>query len=147
MSSVLPLAYRDELERIVFFNPQQSRFIDPVLAAVNRYGIPAIIEEKDRLRLSVPAFAAVQTLYALDGPAPTAVLAGVAAFVRETEDTMLLLHVAVHQDYTTEGPRADEWVPVRLVSAVRDICRRTRGITCLRVLYPKEARYVLGPAP
>jgi hypothetical protein len=146
LSSVLPLAHRDELERIVFFNPQQSRFIDPVLAAVNSYGVPAIVEERDRLRLSVPAFPSIQTLYALDGPRQTAELVGVTAFVRETADSMLLLHVAVHQDYSTDGPKADEWLPVRLVSAVRDICRRTRGITWLRVLYPKHARYPLGPA-
>lgn len=145
-SSVLPLSYRDELERIVFFNPEQGRFMDPLLAAVNSYGVPAILEDSDRLRLRVPAFLSIQTLYALDEIGEQRVLAGVAAFVRESDDSMLVIHVAVHQDYTAHGRLADGWVAVRLMAAVRDICRRTRGITNLRVLYPKPARFVLNPA-
>ena len=147
LSSVLPLSYRDELERIVFFNPNQGQFIDALLSAVNSYGVPAIIEDNDRLRLRVPAFQSIQSLYAFDGPGDGAVLVGVAGFVRETPDCMLLLHLAVHQDYTAEGPLADQWVGLRLVTAVRDISRRTRGVSSLRVLYPRPARYALGVAP
>lgn len=143
-SSVLPPPYRDELERILFFNPQQGRFIEPLLAAVNSYGVPTIVEEPQRLRLAVPAFRAIQTLFALESAADQTLLAGVAAYVRETDDTMLLLHLAVHQDYTADGVKADGWVAFRLMAAVRDICRRTRGIQVLRVLYPKQARYELA---
>jgi len=67
-------------------------------------------------------------------------LAGMVVFVRETADTMLLLHVAVHEDYAGGGDRADAWVTPRLMAAVRSACRRTRGITKLRLLYPHEAQ-------
>lgn len=144
-SSVLPVSYRDELERIVFFNPQQSRFMTPLLAAVNRYGVPTIIEENGCLRLGVPAFESIQTLYALDDEVgATPLLAGVAMFVRESDDTMLVLHLAMHQDYTADGPKADEWVAARLMSTVRDISQRTRGINTIRLLYPREVRFEIG---
>lgn len=147
-TSVLPLSYRDDLEAIVFFNPHQARFIDPLLAAVNSYGVPTIVEENgSHLRLGVPAFHSIQTLYALDGGGAGGdlVLAGVVAFVRENEETMLVLHLAVHQDYTADGPKADGWVAMRLMSTVREITRRTKGLAWLRVLYPKAARYPVRP--
>ena len=72
-------------------------------------------------------------------------LAGVAMFVRELDkpDTMLLLHLAVHEDYTADGLKANEWLAARLMSVVRRICLQTRGITSLRVLYPRETQFSL----
>ena len=144
-SSILPLEYRGELERIVFFNPEQGRVVDFLVASVRRYGLPSIVEDGPYLRFSVPAFRSIQSLYALDEIATPAQLAGVAMFVRERDnpDTMLLLHLAVHEDYTADGPKAHEWLAARLMSAIRGVCLQTRGITSLRVLYPREARFVL----
>jgi hypothetical protein len=65
-------------------------------------------------------------------------------FTRESVETMLLLHLAVHEKYTVGGVRAEAWVPPRLLAAVRSACLRTRGITDLHVLYPHEARVRLG---
>jgi len=55
-SSTLPLVYRDELERIVFFNPDQHRVADSLLAAVSHFGAPSIVQDGNSLRFSVPAF-------------------------------------------------------------------------------------------
>jgi hypothetical protein len=137
---MLPTAYRDELDRIVFFNPEQSRVTTPLLDSVQRYGVPLVVEDGALLRFCVPAFGTVQSLYAFDESEQTARLVGVVMFVRETADTMLLLHLAVHEDYASGGNRADAWVAPRLLAAVRSACRRTRGVTTLRMLYPHEAQ-------
>lgn len=137
-SSMLPIAYRDELERIVFFNPDQDRVRKSIIDAVRRYGVPLIVEEEASLRFCVPAFGSVQTLYALDTKLRPACLAGVVMFMRECLDTMLVLHMAVHEDYGTGGVHSGMWVTPRLLTTVRRACRRVRGITCMRLLYPQE---------
>ena len=143
---MLTTAYRDELERIVFFNPEQERVTTSLLDSVKRYGVPRIVEDGTLLRFRIPAFGSIQSLYAFDEGELPARLVGVVMFVRETPDTMLLLHLAVHEDYTGAGDRADAWVTPRLMAAVRSACRQTRGITTLRMLYPHETQVRLEPA-
>jgi hypothetical protein len=137
-SSVLPTAYREELERIVFFNPEQDRVTECLLDSVHRYGVPLIVEEQGSLRFRVPAFGPVQTLYALDQTVRPASLAGVVMYVRESRDTMLVLHLAVHEDYVAGSLYGEDWVTPRLLATVRTTCQRIRGITCMRLLYPHE---------
>jgi len=144
-SSTLPVSYRDELERIVFFNPEQGRVTSSLLDSVRRYGVPSIVEDGTFLRFRLPGFGTIQSLYALDENDQPVQLAGVVMFVREAPDTMLLLHVAVHEDYAAGGTRADAWVTPQLLAAVRSACRRTRGITTLRLLYPHETKVHLKP--
>lgn len=145
-SSILPVSYRDELERIVFFNPEQERVTGPLLDSVRRYGVPGIFEDGGLLRFRVPAFGAIQSLFAFDQSDQPARLVGVVMFVRESPETMLLLHLAVHEEYVGDGRCADAWVAPRLVAAVRAACRRTRGIKRLRMLYPREAQVRLDSA-
>jgi hypothetical protein len=145
ISSVLPVSYRDELERIVFFNPEQSKVATPLVAAVGRYGVPTIIEETGRLLFRLRVFPEIQSLFALDESETPAVLVGVVMFVREQKDRMLLLHLAVHERYTAHGKHAGAGVALRLVAAVRSACARTKGIDSLCILYPGERNIPIGP--
>jgi hypothetical protein len=144
-SSKLGLAWRDELERIVFFNPDQARVRDAISTAVSRFGVPLIVEDGPSLRLSVPALGTIQSLFAFDELSTPTKLVGVVMFVRAPDDpsTMLILHLAVHEDYAPNGSHANKWVPSRLMSLVRDVARRTSGITSLEVLYPHGRRIEL----
>ena len=145
ISSELPLEYRDELERIVFFNPDQARVLASLERSIRRYGVPSIEENKSLLRLSVPAVKASQSLYAFDESMTPARLAGVVMFVRDPNDSsaIVILHLAIHEDYASDGISANEWLATRLMSTVRGICLRTRGVTSLRVLYPRDTRFAL----
>jgi hypothetical protein len=135
VSSLLPTSYREELERIVFFNPEQGKVARPVVTLVSRYGVPTIAEEVDTLRFHVRGFREIQSLFALDDTATPATLAGVVMFVREDEKTMLLLHLAVHERYTARGKYAKAHVALRLYGTVRSVCARTKGVERLRILY------------
>lgn len=145
ITSILPVSYRDELERIVFFNPQQSKVAPPLVAAVGRYGVPTITEDAGRLLFHLRGFHEIQSLFALDeSEAPTA-LVGAIMFVREQEDRMLVLHLAVHERYTARSERAGACVALRLFAAVRSACARTKGIGWLRILYPDEKSIPIRP--
>lgn len=138
VSSVLPSSFRDELERIVFFNPGQALIATRLVELVHRYGIPAVVEEEGRLRFNLPTLGPVQTLYALDeteGPR----LAGVAMFTRDGTTTLTVVHLAVHEDYTSRGKWAAGAVVARLLNTIRDAASRTHGVRSVRILYPHEA--------
>lgn len=137
-SSQLPLAERDRLEDMVFFNRDQEKVRAQILACVQKYGVPAIVEDGPWLRFRVPGFSAVQSLYALDVARDADTVAGVAMFVRESSETMLLLHLAVHEEYTADGAAGEQWVAPQLIAALRAICLQTRGVGELRLLYPRE---------
>jgi hypothetical protein len=143
ISSVLTDTFRDELERIVFFNREQSSVAAGVVESVHRYGVPMIIEVAGKLRFSVKAFGMLQTLYALDTTEAATQLAGVAMFTRESPMSMLLLHLAVHEDYTSQGKWAATGVVAQLIVAIRNVASRTHGIRRLRALYPHEIRFAL----
>jgi hypothetical protein len=147
ISSILPVPYRDELERIVFFNPEQSKVATPLIAAVGRYGVPTITEETGHLRFHLRGFREIQSLFALDESDTPAVLAGAVMFVREQRDRMLLLHLAAHERYTARREYAGAWVALRLVAAVRSACARTKGIDFLRILYPGERTILIRNQP
>ena len=147
LTSVLAVAFRDELERIVFFNPEQSAVAAPLVESVHRYGVPEIVEEDDCLRFRVQAFGLLQTLYALDETESPAALVGVAMFTRDRQRNLLVLHIAAHEDYTSQGKWAAVGVVGQLIAAVREAALRTSGIRTLRILYPHEIRFELRDAP
>lgn len=140
ISSVLQLSQRDELERITFFNPQQDRVTEPLLQSVHRYGVPKIVEDGPNLRFTVRDFGQVQSLYALDDRDGGSRLVGVVLFVRETHDSLLVLHLAVHEDYTAHGRWAGMWMTPRLMAAVRALALRISGICWVRFLYPRSTQ-------
>jgi hypothetical protein len=138
VSSVLPVSYRDELERIVFFNQEQQIVTAALLDSVNRYGIPMIVEENGCLRFRVNAFGILQSLYAFDDTTEPAQLVGVAMFVRDAPASIVVLHLAVHEDYTSRGKWSEASVVIRLVDAIRNASLRTHGIETLKIFYPHE---------
>jgi hypothetical protein len=143
LASLLPSSFRDELERIVFFNPEQNSVEKPLVASLHRYGIPSIVEEDGCLRFRVNAFGMLQTLYAFDETEEIPRLVGVAMFTRERRASMVVLHMAVHEDYTSQGKWTEVGVVAQLVSAIRGVALRTHGIRSLRILYPHEIRFEL----
>jgi hypothetical protein len=143
ISSVLHGSFRDELERIVFFNPEQNLITGRLVDLVHRYGVPVIVDEGDSLRFRVDAFGMLQTLYALDCTEPQERLVGVAMFTRLRRTSMVVLHLAAHQDYTSRGKWSSEAVVAQLIGAIRTLSLRTRGVRSLRILYPHEIRFDL----
>ena len=145
VSSELPVSFRDELERIVFFNPEQRLVTVPLVASLHRYGIPSIVDDGVCLRFRVDSFGLLQTLYVLDETEIPTRLVGVAMFTRESTSSIVILHIAVHEDYSLQGKWADVAVLLQLVDAIRWAALRTRGIRTLRALYPHEFHLQVRP--
>jgi hypothetical protein len=142
---VLPLVFssslnadrRDELESLMFFHPEQGQHSSSINASILSYGFPKVIEEGGALRIGIESLE-VQTLYAFVDRGVTKDLAGVLVYTRMHGDTLVLLHMAVRPEFCYSTGYKNELVLVRILSQLRAIARRIRGIRKLSILYAEK---------
>jgi len=139
-TSVLPRNYKPELERLLFFNPNQEKAVQDIPMLVERYGMAHVIEIRGRLRVVFESSPEPQTLYVLDQSDDTraSVLAGVMVYLRE-EDTLSLIIAAVHEAYAATPQADDEPLVAQMVDVLRDVGRRIQGIKSI-TLFPGTSR-------
>ncbi len=134
-TSILGHEYRDELESLMFFNPQQKKAQAGISRAIRDYGVPNIVEENGRLRISVEGLPESQTLYALDPAGEKPLLAGVMVYMRTDPENLVLLHIAVDEDYSRSGIHAEEMLVLRFMTQLREIAKRIKGIRAITLKY------------
>jgi hypothetical protein len=139
-TSEYPVARRAELDRLLYFNDNQHKVDGPLREALRRYGSPTMVMGERFIRFSVPHFASVQTVYALD-ESESGRLAAVAIYTRENEETLSVLFLAVHEAYADGGADERKMVAPQLLDVIRANAARTKGIGWVRLSYhPKDLR-------
>jgi hypothetical protein len=133
-SSSLPVARREELEKMMFFHPQQGEHESGINASILSYGFPKIIAEAEQLRIGIEG-REVQTLYAFMDRGREKDLAGVVVYTRTGEDTLVLLHMAVKPEYSYSVGYRNELVLVRILAQIRSIAKRIKGVKRLSIAY------------
>ena len=139
-SSILGYEYLEELEDLLFFNPQQRRALSGINHSISEYGVPNIITDRGCLRIKVDSLPESQTLYALDFSLEKPVLAGVMVYVRSDVENIVLLHIAVKEDYSRTGKHANKILVFRLMTQLRLIAKRIKGVRAITL------KYSSGPA-
>lgn len=134
-SSALSSTYGDDLEALIFFNPQQGKVKGGIIRSVERYGSPSITVDRGSLRIHIGEFPDAQALFALVGEGANAELVGVVVYAREYTDGITILHIAVHENYSASGSHADEMLVMRLINEVREIGARIKGVHSLTLSY------------
>src|SRR5687768_10286502 len=79
--SHVPVAQKTALEALLFFNSCQERVSACIADAIEKFGAPEIVADRDRLRIHVKGLPDVQSLFALD--ARTGRPVGVAVYARQ----------------------------------------------------------------
>jgi hypothetical protein len=133
-SSLLSPDQRSELEFLMFFHPEQGQLSSRINASVLTYGFPKIVNEGGNLRIGIDGHE-VQTLYAFVDRGTTKDLAGVLVYTRVHDDTLVLLHMAVRPEFCYAIGYKNELVLIRILSQLRAIAKRIRGIKKLSILY------------
>lgn len=131
--SYIAAAHRAELEQLVFFNACQTRVWDDIVDAVERFGPPEIVGDKDRLRLALRDQPDAQSLFAVELPSGRPV--GVAIYMRPDHEHITVLHVGVAEVFASGGPRADEFLLLRMLRELRRSSRRVKGVQRLELYY------------
>ena len=121
----------------MFQHPQQGRFRDTIMDCIEQFGVPRVVEQNGRLRIELAGHTEVQTLYAMiEGPLHSE-LVGAVVYTRNAADELAVLHIAVKNDYTAQGPRADQMVTFALVEELCRVARHIQGVQGVRLAYAR----------
>lgn len=134
-SSVLGSEYLEELERLLFFNPLQERMLHGINHSIRQYGVPSISLLEGKLRVKVEELPDVQTLYALEQFDGKPDLVGVMVFARTDLRTIALLHIAVREEFSRAGIRADAGLVAGFLEQLRLIAKRLKGVQSISLKY------------
>ena len=133
-TSVLGKRHCRELERLLFLNPGQHRVRSAIVEAVEKYGIPRVVDEQGLLRVRLDSSREVQTLFAIGHTALSSRLAGVMVYTRLDGETILLLHLAVAREYASGGRFGRQMLALRLVERLRKIAGQVKGVRAVRLI-------------
>lgn len=136
-SSSADRKYRETVENLLFFNPQQDRARTGILNSLKRFGLPQLKEAAHELKIELDEHE-TQTIFAYDQDEPQKGPVGVVVFLRSGANELGIIHIAVQPEYSSSGTHAAEGLIFKLVDEVRTVSRRIKGIERLLFFYHKE---------
>ncbi len=146
ITSTLNMEHQGELETLVFHNPglmyrgpAQERIVPGVIRSLDEYGEPEIKFEAGRLRIVVSKHSETQNLFALEDGRDRERLVGVVMYVREPMDNILVLHIAVDPEYSTQGSKSDQLLVMRMIVELRKSVRRIKDVKTITINYSHGA--------
>ena len=137
--SYVSVAQRSALERLIFFNSCQDRVSDCIADAIEKFGAPEIVADRDRLRIHMKGMPDVQSLFALD--AATGRPVGVAVYTRQDVEHVTVMHLSIDAEYASGGTRSGEQLLLRLLREVRRSTRRVKGVRRVELFYAASQRW------
>jgi len=141
ITSKLPAKQHAALERLLFFNANQHRVRIGIQQSIETYGVPEIFEEDGYLRVRVGDIDAVQTLFAVS---TTGRPLGVAVFIREARERLVVLHLGIEPRLGSTVELATPPVLLKLMHEIRSAARRTRGIDRIELVYKERHKVRLN---
>lgn len=131
--SHVPATQRSALEALLFFNTCQDRVSDCIANAVERFGAPEIVADRDRLRIHMQDMNDVQSLFAIEKETGRPV--GVAVYTRQDVEHVTVMHIGIAAEYASGGPKAGTQLLLRLLREVRRSTRRMKGVRRVELYY------------
>jgi hypothetical protein len=136
--SYVSVAQRSSLERLIFFNSCQDRVSDCIADAIEKFGAPEIVADRDRLRIYMKGTPDVQSLFALDREGRPV---GVAVYTRQDVEHVTVMHLSIDAEYASGGTRSGEQLLLRLLREVRRSTRRVKGVRRVELFYAASQRW------
>ena len=137
-SSNLGCQYKEELEKLLFFNPQQYLIEESIIESIERYGVPKIIENSKLIRVQVEKLSDVQSLFAFENINEKPLLIGVIVYFRNNLENIIILHISIRDEFSTYGIYSHKMLVCRFIIELRNIARRVKGIRTLTLLNGKN---------
>ena len=136
-SSVLASDYQEDLEKLLFFNPQQSQTLPYIRRLIPTVRRPSIYTQDGRLRIRIEDLPRTP-----DPSLPWRIRISrrsgrVMVFCRVNLDTVVLVHIAVLEEYSRFGARADAGLVAKMISELRAVARKLKGVRSIELKYAK----------
>ncbi len=134
-TSILEPAYQEDLEKLLFFNPLQTRAHAGISESIREYGVPNVVTNGERLRIQLDGLPETQSLFALNHRPKKPELVGVMVYARVDIEHIVLLHIAVKEEYSRLGKYGEAMLVPRLLTQLREIGRRIKGVRAINLKY------------
>lgn len=129
--------YLDDLRSLLFFNSEQQKVADGIIASIERYGMPKVEEVGGKLKVSVEKVPEIQAIYAYDKGGIRDELVGVMLFFRESIDCISLIHIAVKDNYSITSSEGESLLTLEMLYRLKDIARHLKKVEYLSIYYHK----------
>jgi len=139
-TSVLKKDYRNEIEQLLFLNPNQEKALPAILQSIETYGHPKLIEKDGVLRITIGKTEDAQDLYAIEEHLVFPRLVGCAVYVRDRVDNLSIVHLAVIPDYQMSESREAVPLVARLVAQVLTVAKQIKGINTVTLAYMRGGK-------
>ena len=133
--SNLALDYKDNLDRIFFFNHNQYKYIDRINKSIDEFSMPVLKEEEDRVSITFREEWMGQTLHILDGIATNSELVGVIMYTRKDRETITIVHFVLHEECSRIFKTDRINIALLVYQGLTEIFETIKGISKVHIYY------------
>ncbi len=131
-TSALSDSYLEDLKNLLFFNEIQYRIREDIVTAVEKFGVPSIVQKSSMLWITLGSDFEPQALYVLNKKVNGSLI-GVFIYVHDSPENITLIYVAVDVEYSSKGKYADKMLPVKIFEKLKKIASAIEGVDTLTV--------------
>jgi len=133
--SFVSMRFRSELEELVYFNSGQSRVLESLIEAVERFGAPEIAASGQQLRVVLHKLPEAQTLFAV---AETGRPLGLVTYMRADHEHLMILHVSIGAEFASGGALCRNQLLLRMLREIKRCSLRLKGVKRVELYYQAE---------
>ncbi len=134
--SKIDAGLRERLERIFFFNWNQSRYAARITQSVKEYSKPLIEDEGDNeISLVFKDRSVGQTLHIFDSDSPDAALIGVLMYERDSPEQITVIHLVLHEKCKEIFKKEKINVASVVLEKLFSLFRKIKGVDRIRIYY------------
>ena len=134
--SKIDASLRERLERIFFFNWNQSRYASRITQSVKEYAKPVIVDEgDDEIALVFNDRTIGQTLHIFDSDGHDAALIGVVMYERDTPEQITIIHMALHETCKEIFKKENVNIAAVVIEELFALFRKIKGVERIRIYY------------
>jgi len=135
--SIIDLKYYEQLEKLLFFNSQQIRYIDEITNSVSKFGAPKLVKKENGIIVHLEQGIEIQNLFVFDESED--VLIGLVLYCRENISTFTLLHIAINDLYNSIS-NSNELIVPKIIFELFKKLKLIKGVEFLKILYSDKIK-------
>jgi len=135
LQSKLGIEYRDDLERLFFFNHNQKSYASRITESVSEYAKPKLFEDYNEVSLEFEQRDLGQTLYIFDDDDISPELVGVLMYVRDSVEQITIVHIAMHEHCKIIFKKEAVNIVKIVLDEVFNVLSKIKGLERIRIYY------------
>ncbi len=137
--SNIPNKFKSKLVDLIYFNPQQIRYVQEISNSIDAFGLPKIIEHGDYLKITIDSIKDLQNLAVFDSEMEN--LIAIAVYFREELSSFTLLHIAIDDHYNSINSENSN-IFLAIISELKKNLSHIKGVNNLKILYSDKINYL-----